>query len=128
MRAAALALALAAAPAPGSFDAAAQQARAFTFSAHGWEMGIGPAEVYAFETFAPSAGGVGLYVTLRSRPARQLESLTASSLGETLALRDGDGATLIETVLTEPIRRGAFAVTFGDPADARRAAERMLGR
>ncbi|MGF1660079.1 MAG: hypothetical protein ACFCUS_11680 [Rubrimonas sp.] len=120
MKALALALALAAAPALAE--------PAFTFSAPGWEMGVGPAEVYAFQSFAPRPGAVALSITLHAGPARQLESLTASSLGEMLTLRDGDGATLLETVLAEPIRRGAFAVTFADPGAARRAAARMLGR
>ncbi len=107
--------------------AAAQAEAAFTFSAPGWEMSVGPAEVYAFQSLAPRPGAIALSVTLHARAGSRLESLTRSSIGETLTLRDGDGAVLLRMTLEGPIRRGAFAVTFADPEAARRAAERMQG-
>jgi hypothetical protein len=100
---------------------------AFVFGGDGWDMAIGQPEVYAFQSYRPAAGGIGLLVTLHGAAAAELAARTGAHLGETMTLRDGDGAVLVETVLEEPVR-GRFAVGFADPEAARRAAQRMLGQ
>lgn len=100
---------------------------AFVFEGEGWSMPIGRPEVYAFQTFRPAAGGIGLLVILREPAAEALAAQTGAHLGQPLTLRDGDGGVLLETVLAEPIRR-RFAVSFADPEAARRAAQRMQGQ
>jgi hypothetical protein len=106
---------------------AASAGPAFVFSGEGWEMPIGQPEVYAFQSFRPASGGVGLLVTLKEPAAEALAAHTAAHLGEPLTLLDGDGGVLLETVLAEPISR-RFAVSFGDPEAAQRAARRMQGQ
>ena len=100
---------------------------AFVFVGDGWKMAVGEPEVYAFQSFSPTTGGIGLLVTLTEPAAEALAAHTAAHLDEAMTLRDGDGGVLVETTLAEPIRR-RFAVSFGDPAAAQRAARRMLGQ
>lgn len=100
---------------------------AFVFVGEGWEMPIGQPEIYAFQSFRPAAGGIGLLVTLKGPAAEALAAQTEAHLGEAMTVRDGDGGVLVETVLTEPIR-GRFAVSFAEPEAARLAARRMQGQ
>jgi hypothetical protein len=105
---------------------AAPAAPAFVFVGPGWRVPVEAADVFAFQSFAPAPGRIGLSVTLRPDAAGRLEALTAASVSNRLTVEDGDGAVLLEAWIAEPIR-GRFAVAFDDPDAARRAARRLQG-
>ena len=119
---AALALALALSSAPALADPA------MTFAGETWTMPIEPADVFGFQVFPASGGRIALAITLKPAPARALSAHTAGTLGEVVTLTDGVGATLLQGPLDHPIERGLFAVTFGDPEDARRMVRRLQGQ
>jgi hypothetical protein len=90
-----------------------------------WSLPIGPAEVEAVEVFAAEGGGVALLATLRAGAAEALVRLAAD--GARVRLADADGATIDGGVSAAGGARRVLAA-FADPADAQRAARRLLGQ
>ena len=124
MRRAALAVGLLAS---GLAASGAEAEPALEFSGDGWRLPIEPEDVSAFQVLTPPGRGVAVVVSLHAGPGAALAQRTGDGLGETVTLRDHEGTVLLETVLTEPIRRGLFAVTLADPEGARRLSRRLSG-
>jgi hypothetical protein len=90
-----------------------------------WSMAVGPAETDHVEVFAAEGGGVALLVTLRAAATAAVAQ--AAGAGARVRLADGDGAA-IAGGFSAAGGAGRVLATFADPADAQRAARRLLGQ
>lgn len=100
---------------------------ALVFAGDDWRFDVEAADVTGYQAFTPPGRGIALVVSLNPDAADRLARLTGAGLGETVTVTDREGAVLLETVLTEPITRGMFAVTLSDPNAARTLARRLAG-
>lgn len=115
------------APALIALAGAAAAEPALVFAGRDWRFAVEPADVAGYQALTPPGRGIALVVSLNPEAAQRLARLTGEGLGETVTVTDREGAVLLETVLAEPIARGMFAVTLGDPDTARRLARRLAG-
>ena len=106
---------------------AASAEPALVFAGADWRFAVEPEDVIGYQAFTPPGRGIALVVSLKPDAAETLARLTGEGLGETVTVTDREGAVLLETVLSEPLTRGMFAVTLSDPVAARTLARRLGG-